>query len=73
MKKYIFIIMALISNIVFGYNQTFKVGEYIKYDVLAQVPEFNISGRVGTLETEYQHTIYMPEFILPVQPIGFTR
>ena len=37
MKKYIFIIMALISNIVFGYNQTFKVGEYIKYDVLAQV------------------------------------
>ena len=42
MKKYIFIIMVLISNIVFGYNQTFKVGEYIKYDVLAQVPEFNI-------------------------------
>ena len=52
MKKYIFIIMALISNIVFGYNQTFKVGEYIKYDVLAQVPEFNISGRVGTLEAK---------------------
>ncbi|MCZ9889352.1 DUF3108 domain-containing protein [Brachyspira hyodysenteriae] len=52
MKKYIFIIMALISNIVFGYNQTFKVGEYIKYDVLAQVPEFNISGKVGMLEAE---------------------
>ena len=52
MKKYIFIISILISNIVFGYNQTFKVGEYIKYDVLAQVPEFNISGKVGMLEAE---------------------
>ncbi|MEI0564501.1 DUF3108 domain-containing protein [Brachyspira pulli] len=52
MKKYIFISIILISNIVFGYNQTFKVGEYIKYDVLAQVPEFNISGKVGMLEAE---------------------
>lgn len=52
MKKYIFISIILISNIVFGYNQTFKVGEYIKYDVLAQVPEFNISGKVGALEAE---------------------
>lgn len=52
MKKYIFISIILISNIVFGYNQTFKVGEYMKYDVLAQVPEFNISGKVGTLEAE---------------------
>ncbi len=52
MKKYIFIISILISNIVFGYNQTFKVGEYIKYDVLAQVPEFNVSGRVGILEAK---------------------
>ncbi len=52
MKKYIFISIILISNIVFGYNQTFKVGEYMKYDVLAQVPEFNISGKVGALEAE---------------------
>lgn len=52
MKKYIFISIILISNIVFGYNQTFKVGEYMKYDVLAQVPEFNISGKVGMLEAE---------------------
>ena len=52
MKKYIFISIILISNIVFGYNQTFKVGEYMKYDVLAQVPEFNISGKVGALEAK---------------------
>ena len=52
MKKYIFIVIISISNILFGYNQTFKVGEYIKYDVLAQVPEFNISGKVGMLEAE---------------------
>ena len=52
MKKYVFIITLLISNMIFGYNQTFKVGEYIKYDVLAQVPEFNISGKVGTLEAK---------------------
>ncbi|MEI0567503.1 DUF3108 domain-containing protein [Brachyspira pulli] len=52
MKKYIFISIILISNLLFGYNQTFKVGEYIKYDVLAQVPEFNISGKVGALEAE---------------------
>ncbi|WP_295160123.1 DUF3108 domain-containing protein [uncultured Brachyspira sp.] len=52
MKKYVFIIIILISNIIFGYNQSFKPGEYIKYDVLAQVPEFNISGKVGVLEAE---------------------
>ena len=51
--KYIFIMaMLMISNILFAYNQTFKVGEYIKYDVLAQVPEFNISGKVGMLEAK---------------------
>ena len=50
--KYIFIIIVLMSNVIFGYNQTFKVGEYIKYDILAQVPEFNISGRVGVIEAE---------------------
>ncbi|MEI0539630.1 DUF3108 domain-containing protein [Brachyspira pulli] len=52
MKKYIFIVIISISNLLFGYNQTFKVGEYMKYDVLAQVPEFNISGKVGALEAE---------------------
>ncbi|MEI0478004.1 DUF3108 domain-containing protein [Brachyspira pulli] len=52
MKKYIFISIISISNLLFGYNQTFKVGEYMKYDVLAQVPEFNISGKVGALEAE---------------------
>ena len=52
MKKYIFISIILISNLLFGYNQTFKVGEYMKYDVLAQVPEFNISGKVGALEAK---------------------
>ena len=52
MKKYIFIVIISISNLLFGYNQTFKVGEYMKYDVLAQVPEFNISGKVGSLEAK---------------------
>ena len=52
MKKYIFIVIISISNLLFGYNQTFKVGEYMKYDVLAQVPEFNISGKVGALEAK---------------------
>lgn len=52
MNKYIFIISIFFSSIIFGYNQTFKVGEYIKYDVLAQVPEFNVSGRVGMLEAK---------------------
>lgn len=52
MNKYILIIAVLFSNIIFGYNQTFKVGEYIKYDVLAQVPEFNVSGKVGILEAK---------------------
>ena len=52
MKHTFIISLLLISNILFGYNQTFKVGEYIKYDVLAQVPEFNISGKVGMLEAK---------------------
>ena len=52
MIKYVLTLTILISNIVFCYNQTFKEGEYIKYDVLAQVPEFNISGKVGTLEAK---------------------
>lgn len=52
MKKNIICIILLFSNTALGYNQIFKVGEYIKYDVLAQVPEFNISGKVGTLEAK---------------------
>ena len=53
MKKYIFIVIISISNLLFGYNQTFKVGEYMKYDVLAQVPEFNISGKLEHLKQKY--------------------
>lgn len=52
MIKYVFTLTILISNLLFCYNQNFKVGEYIKYDVLAQVPEFNISGKVGVLEAK---------------------
>ncbi len=51
-KFYIFILFIVISQISFSQTQKFNVGEHLIYDVIAEIPELNINGKVGTLESK---------------------
>ncbi len=52
-KVYIVLFSILISSsALFSQTQSFEVGEHIVYDVIVQVPELNINGKVGTLESK---------------------
>ncbi len=51
-KVYLILFSILISNALFSQTQSFEVGEHITYDVIVQVPELNINGKVGTLESK---------------------
>ncbi len=50
-KVYLLLFYVLITHVLFSQTQSFKVGESIIYDVIADVPDFSINGKVATLES----------------------
>lgn len=48
----IFFYILLCSSSIFAENQKFNIGEKITYDIIAEVPQFNLSGKVGVLEAK---------------------
>lgn len=52
LKLYIFILLVSISQLSFSQTQKFNVGEHLIYDVIAEIPELNVNGKVGTLESK---------------------
>lgn len=52
-KSFLIIFLILFSSVfLFAQSQRFNVGEYLLYDVIVEVPELNINGKVGTLESK---------------------
>ncbi len=51
-KLYIPILLLCLTKLSFSQNQKFEVGEYMVFDVIAEIAELNINGKVGTLESK---------------------
>ncbi len=51
LKVYLLMFSILTTQALFSQTQSFKVGEHITYDVIAEVPDLSINGKVGTLES----------------------